>query len=87
MEGEEAMTLDDKIIKAKEDHPEWSQRKIAAELNTYRFRVRKVLVAPKPKPISTQRICLRCGEKFRSKWVGNRICRVCTHLNSKEIAA
>jgi hypothetical protein len=30
-----------------------------------------------PPLVAKQRRCLRCGESFRSKWSGNRLCDAC----------
>ena len=38
----------------------------------------------KDKSKTTQRKCLRCGKKFPSLWVGNRICEKCTKINSTQ---
>ena len=28
------------------------------------------------------RVCLKCNEKFESRWAGNRICKKCARINA-----
>lgn len=40
----------------------------------------KPALDPNRKFVRAARPCLRCGRKFQSVWIGNRICRRCVRL-------